>query len=268
MNELLLALGVSHWKPVIGILLLPPVPLLLLVLIGARLLPNHRLMGWLLTVLACAGLWWTSTAAAGHQLRHWFLHAPAVLSPADIATLRGSPLTAIVVLGGGRSPMALEYGTAQLHARGVERLRYGIFLARQTALPLAFSGGTGWGAADGPAEATLAARLARTEFNFKLRWTEDQSRDTRENSTRSVALLREQGVRHIVLVTHDYHMPRAARAFLDAINAGGVPIQLTLAPMGVSPDGTLRAMDWLPSLNGIQDTRLVLHEWLGRLGGA
>lgn len=268
MNDLLLLLGAQDLKPIIGALLLPPVPFLVLVLLGAKLTASRRGLGWVLIVLAVAGIWLSTTSAAGHHLRAWLLRAPVALQPADVATLRGSPQTAIVVLGGGRSPMLQEYGTAQLHPRGVERLRYGIHLSRQTGLPLAFSGGAGWGAVDGPSEADLASRLAQAEFNFKPRWLEGQSRDTRENANRTVPMLRQAGIGRIVLVTHDYHMPRASRAFLEAIATSGGAISLTLAPMGVAPNGPLRASDWMPSLSGTADTRLVLHELIGRLSGA
>ena len=40
-----------------------------------------------------------------------------------------------------------------------------------------------------------------------------ESRDTRENAARTLALLKPAGIDHIVLVTHGYHMPRALRAF-------------------------------------------------------
>ncbi len=268
MNDLLLALGLEGWKPLIGAFILPPVPFVLLVLVGMRVGARRRVLGWLLLLTGCAGLWLSQTTAASHLLRVWALKPPPALQPADVAALRRAPQTAVLVLGGGSVPMRQEYGTSDLHPRGVERLRYGIALARQTALPLAFSGGVGWGGGDRASEAALAARIAENEFGFKLRWQEDQSRDTRENASRSVPLLRDQGIRHIVLVTHNYHMPRAARAFREAIAASGVPIRLTLAPMGVPADGGLRARDFLPSLTGGEHTRLALHEWLGRLLGA
>lgn len=268
MNGLLLTLGLESWKPAIGTLLLPPVPLLLMVLLGAGLMARRRLLGWTVIVLACAGLWLSTTGVAARFVRQSLLQPPPVLQPAEIAALRRAPQAAIVVLGGGRTPLALEYGGAQLHPRSIERLRYGVHLAKQTSLPMAFSGGVGWGGRDGASEAAIAWRTAENELGFKIRWQEGESRDTRENAARTVALLREQGVRHIVLVTHAYHMPRASRAFRQSIAAGPAPMQLTLAPMGAGPDGPLELGDWLPSLGGAEGTRLALHEWLGRLLGA
>ncbi|MDP3222154.1 MAG: YdcF family protein, partial [Rubrivivax sp.] len=89
---------------------------------------------------------------------------------------------------------------------------------------------------------------------------------SRVAALRSVALLEPQGIEQIVLVTHGYHMPRALRNFQRA--AEGRKITMVAAPMGMSPTGRLRASDWLPTAAGFADTRLVLHEWIGRLMGA
>ena len=268
MNELFLALGIESWKPVLAALLLPPVPLLLLALVGARLLPRRRALGWLLLLLALGGLWLSGTGAVRSGLLRWPLMPPPALGEAQIAALKRAPHTAIVVLGGGRRSFGPEYGTAMLHPRGIERLRYGLWLARQTALPVAFSGGLTPGSEPGASEAEIATRVAERDFGRPLRWTEAESRDTRENAIRTVALLHPQGVEHIVLVTHDYHMRRALRNFDRALATAGVAMRVTPAPMGLGDDAPLTLLDWLPSLSGFEQTRLVLHESLGLLVGA
>ena len=58
-------LGIESWKPVIPRRsMLPPVPLLLLVLVGARLLLARRGLGWLPILLATVGLVWRAPASA------------------------------------------------------------------------------------------------------------------------------------------------------------------------------------------------------------
>jgi uncharacterized SAM-binding protein YcdF (DUF218 family) len=209
------------------------------------------------------------TQAAGRLLERWLLDVPPALGAAEIATLKGAPDTVIVVLGGGRKLVAPEYGGADLKPRTLERLRYGLHLARQTGLPLAFSGGVGHGAKDGVSEAEIAARIAEHEFATPLRWTEPRSRDTRENAVLTLRLLRPTGVAHVVLVTHGYHMRRALKNFRDAAQADhGPALRLTPAPMGLSPGTPLIATDWLPSRDAYEDVGLALHEWLGRLAGA
>ncbi len=266
MNEIFLTLGVESWKPLVSALLLPPMPLLLLVLVGARLMYRRRLLAWLLILLGVLGLWLMCTAATGKLMLNGLLRPPPTLDSGDIAELKKSPRTAIVVLGGGRRTLAPEYGVATLTPRSIERLRYAAWLSRETGLPLAFSGGIGHGAKPGPTEADIAARIAERDFGRPLRWLETASRDTRENALRSVALLQPLGIEKIVLVTHASHMTRALRNFERA--GEGHKLKFVAAPMGGPNLGLPDAGDWLPSVVGFEANWIVLHEWLGLLAGA
>jgi uncharacterized SAM-binding protein YcdF (DUF218 family) len=269
MNQIFVTLGIEAWKPTLTTLLLPPVPMLLLVLVGARLMFRRRLLAWLLVLTGVVGIWLACTPAMGVLLTRALLAPPAPLSLDTMRELRRAPDTVIVVLGGGRQLLAPEYGVSNLSPRSVERLRYGLWLGRETSLPVAFSGGIGHGGPAGASEAEIAARIAEREFGRPLRWTEGDSRDTRENAMRTVALLEREGIQRIVLVTHDFHMRRALRNFQRAADQhGGLP-QVLAAPMGLPvPSGGLLARDWLPSASGLTDTNLALREWLGYLAGA
>ena len=268
MNALLVSLGLEGWKPALTTLVLPPLPFLLLVLVGARAMFMRRGLGWLLVLLGCAGVWLSCTSVAGVVLTRWLLAPPPVLSSGAIVDLKRAPKTAIVVLGSGRRLLAPEYGLSNLTPRAIERLRFGLWLARETALPVAFTGGVGLGSPPGATEAEIAARISEREFGFKLRWLEGESRDTRESAVRSVALLHTQGIEHLVLVTHDYHMPRTRKNFEAALAAQGVRMQITQAPLGTVGFGRLSLSDWLPSMRGFESTWLALHEALGALMGA
>ena len=268
MNDLLLTLGLEGLKPLLTTLVMPPLPFLLLTLAGARLMFRRRLLAWVMVLLGTLGIWLSSTTAVGHLLNQALLQPPRALNKGDIAELKRAPRTAVVVLGSGRWALAPEYGVSTLKARSVERLRYGIWLSRETDLPLAFSGGIGHGAPDGNTEAEIASRITEREFGHKLRWQEGRSRDTRENALFTVAQLQSQGIEHIVLVSHAYHMKRALRNFTQATPAAGAALRLTAAPVGVRAGGPLIASDWLPTAEGFEHTRTVLHEWLGLLAGA
>lgn len=266
MNEIILTLGIESWKPLISALVLPPVPLLVLVLVGARLMFRRRLLAWFLILLGVTGLWLMCTPAIGKFLVNGLLRPPPSLTSDEISELKKSPRTAIVVLGGGSRLLAPEYGVASLNARSIERLRYGVWLARETGLPLAFSGGLGHGAKPGPTEADIAARIAERDFGRPLRWLETASRDTRENALRTVALLQPQGIEKIVVVTHSYHMSRALRNFERADQSH--KMKFVGAPIGGPIPGLPVAFDWLPSPSGFDATWVALHEWLGILSGA
>ena len=266
MNSLLVFLGIEAWKPVITALLMPPVPFILLALIGARCILWRRGVGWLLVVLSCTGLWMSGTAAFGEWFTRLVLRPPMALDADAVADLRRDVAAhrpvAIVVLGGGRESRAPEFGVSDLSAPALKRLRYGLWLSRETGAPVAYSGGVGYADVGDAPEAQVAARIAEREFNRPLRWLEDQSRDTRENALRTVALLKPAGITRIVLVTHGWHMRRAQKYFEQA--AAGA-MQVVPAPMGLAAPVDRPVLRWLPTLEGYTLSRSALREALGLL---
>lgn len=268
MNDLLITLGIEGWKPVLAALFLPPLPFLLLILIGGRLMYRHRLVAWSLVLFGTLGTWAMCSSAVSRALSNVLLMPPRALSTSEIGDLKKAPKTAIVVLGAGRSLLAPEYGLSNLSPLSMERLRFALWLSTQTGLPVAFSGGVGHGGEPGPSEAEIAARIAEREFNHPLKWTETISRDTTENAARSLSMLKEAGIEHIVLVTHGFHMRRALLNFERAKQRSGAPMEITAAPMGLAAPVRLTVLHWLPSHAGFTETRIVLHEWIGRLAGA
>jgi uncharacterized SAM-binding protein YcdF (DUF218 family) len=271
MNGLFVLFGLQAWKPVIAALLLPPVPLLLLVLIGARMILWRRGWGWLVVLLSVAMLWLSACEGTADWLQQVLSRPPAPLNADDIAELKHQAKDghlAIVVLGGGRQDMAPEYDLSSLHPRSLERLRYGLWLSRQTGIPVAFSGGTGYAQTAGTPEADIAARIAAEEFNRPIKWVENQSRDTRENAAFTMAVLRPAGITKIVLVTHGFHMRRALRDFRDAASHDGDPIEVVPAPMGLGRYEERPMLRWMPCDLGYVLTRNVLRDGIGLLMGA
>jgi len=246
---------------------MPPMPFVLMMLIGGRVIYRRRLLGWSLLLLAALGTWLMCTTLAGSALQNFLAMPPRVLNTSDIADLKKSQKTAIVVLGGGRRELSPEYGVSNLLPRGVERLRYGIWLSRETGLPIAFAGGVGHGGEPGLTEAEIAARIAEREFGRPLRWTETKSRDTNENALQTLPMLKADGIETIVLVTHYYHMKRSLVAFERASQRLSMPMKVIPAPMGAEGPSRMDLSDWLPSRGGFDSVSYALHEWLGRLLG-
>ena len=258
------------WKPIVTALVMPPVPLLLLILLGFALARARRAFAWVLVLSSSALLWLSCTMGMGSLLDDWLLDVPPALSIAQIAEIKSQVQArkpvAIVVLGGGRDALAPEYATANLMWASLERLRYGLWLARETGAPVGFSGGIGWAQTDsGATEADIAARIAQQDFNRPLRWVENRSRDTRENAKLTTAMLKTAGIHEIVLVTHGWHMPRALRAFREAA-AGSM--EVTAAPMGLARLHDGNSMRWLPTGEGFFRVRQVMREALGLLVGS
>lgn len=267
MDSLFSLIGIDAWKPVLTALLLPPVPFLLLVLVGARLMLPRRGWGWTVILLAVLGLWLSACTGTARLLDRFVLQVPGPLRADRIAEARADVRhKAIVVLGGGVEDSAPEYRLSNLTATSLERLRYGLWLSRETGWPVAFSGGVGWAQRQGISEAEVAARIASQEFGRPLRWTETESRDTRDNAARSIALLKRADVKQVLLVTHGWHMPRAMRAFEEAAAPHGLRIEA--APMGLARNLESPVLEWMPSTPGFRRVRDTLRELLGLVMGA
>jgi uncharacterized SAM-binding protein YcdF (DUF218 family) len=235
---------------------LPPAPLLLLIGLGLLLAARKKAAGLLLAFVAAALLWLLSC----HAVAVWLaLNLLPQYPPLAAATLKSSPVQAIVVLGGGVVPVSPEYGEPQASGAAAMRLRYGAWLARQSGLPVAFAGGMGWGAASTQtlSEGEVARRAALQDYGLDLRWIDGQSRDTAESAQALQALMLKDKARHIALVTHAWHMPRSVRAFERA------GFTVTPAPMGFILPSRNGLLQWLPSGDGLESSRAVLKEWLG-----
>ena len=208
-----------------------------------------------LAVLACWGLWLLSCQAVAIWLS---LHLLPQVAPLQLEDLERQQVQAIVVLGGGVESQAVEYGGPVLSPDAMSRLLYGVYLSQASKLPLAYSGGVGWGAeADKLPEARVAAMALRYIGGPSLRWQESQSRDTRENALNTAQLLQTDGVSRIALVTHAWHMPRSIAHF----EAAGLTV--LPAPMGYVRSDARPLLQWLPSGTGLRDSSWVLREWLG-----
>jgi uncharacterized SAM-binding protein YcdF (DUF218 family) len=68
--------------------------------------------------------------------------------------------------------------------------------------------------------------------------------------------LQPAGVTRIALVTHAWHMERSVRLFERA------GFTVLPAPMNAIAVESYAMLNWLPSADGLQDTRHVLREWL------
>ena len=248
-------------KPVLSSFALPPVLMLLGALLGLLLAVRHKRLGLSVIALSVAALWLVSC----HGTAVWLArHAVPQFAPLTVATLKASKAQAIVVLGGGLQPNAPEYGSAQPNSQTAQRLRYGVWLSRQTGLPVAFAGGLGWGALtaagkDDESEASVAARVALQDYGVALRWLDAQSRDTQENAQLMSRVLTKDGVQHIALVTSAWHMARSVQAFER------VGMVVLAAPTGYTLPEQGSLLEWLPSGQGLLASRRVIREWLGLL---
>ncbi|ABR90355.1 Uncharacterized conserved protein [Janthinobacterium sp. Marseille] len=243
----------SAWlfNTVAGALLLPPLNLILLCALGLLLRPRWPRLGLGLSVLALVVLALCSTRFG----------ATLFISPLEkfnppLQLGDASGAQAIVVLGGGRISNALEYAGQDIPSSPtLHRLRYAATLYRTTHLPVLVSGGQPDGAA--VSEAAVMARVLREDFSVPVRWLEQASNNTAENAQLSARMLREAGVKHILLVTDAMHMQRAKQVFTQA------GLKVVAAPTIFISNARHTPADFLPSSQWLQQTSYALHEWLG-----
>lgn len=269
-NDTFAALGLLDWKPLVGALLLPPLPLLLMGLLAWRTRGRRPILSGLLLALATAGLWFSLCPITGQWLeRQW---SPTMaMSPAQVGDWRRSLAgrkPVVLVLGGGTQRLAPEYGESHLMPGSMERLHYGLWLGRQLQVPVMVSGGTGRAQSPGSAEADVAARIASRDYGRTLRWLENTSVDTRDNARKSLQLLHSEGITEVFLVTHGWHMQRSLRAFTEEAAKVGFAARIVPAPMGMAANDGQAWLQWLPSPDGYRRVHQVLREMLGWLAGA
>jgi uncharacterized SAM-binding protein YcdF (DUF218 family) len=237
------------FKDLLVILLLPPGNGLLL--LGIAGLCRRRRWAFGLAAFATALLVLQSLPlVAGALMASLERRAGPVIADADGAR-------AIVVLGSGLDLDQPEYGGDTAGERTLLRLRYGAVQARRFGLPVLVAGGRPHDATR--TEAAVMAEILDREFAVKVRWQEGESRNTAENASRSAAILREAGIRRVVLVTQAFHMPRAVRLFRTA------GLEVVAAPTQFKTAGrpSFSALDLLPQSHALRNSYYALHEWLG-----
>jgi uncharacterized SAM-binding protein YcdF (DUF218 family) len=213
-------------------------------------------------VLAWRGWRPAGLVAAGTALGALLLATPAAESwlrgdlerEAARSGCSGAEPGAIIVLGGDG---IWGMGGAEVGPLTLERLRAGAALHRRTGLPLLVTGGPLSKKAT-PIGALMAESL-RTDFGVAVRWVETEAPDTRGNASRSAALLRGEGIGSALLVSHGWHLPRAAEAF-SRLHFPVLPV-----PVRVSPPRDGAPTDWIPRADHLAGSWYGIRERMGRL---
>lgn len=238
----------ESFKLAVNSLVLPPGGPVLLVAFGVLVLRRHPRTGRALAFVGAAALWLCSLPLVANAL----VTNLGGATPVDLAAAKKAD--AIVILGGGVRRQALEYGEDTLGRLTLERVRYGAHLARLTGLPVLVAGGAP--DEDVRAEADLMREALEHEYGVPVRWTENRSRNTRENAVNSARLLNAERSRRVLLVVHGFDVRRAKGLFETA------GLEVVAAPTQLPRRDDLEVADFLPSVAALTASHYSLYEIL------
>jgi uncharacterized SAM-binding protein YcdF (DUF218 family) len=235
----------------IAAVLLPPLALVILLTAGLTVRRRLPRLATSLILLATIALYVLSTPWVGGLLLKT-LEISGPVSPVQLQTA-----DAIIVLAGGSYHDAAEYGGDTLNSISLERLRYAVRLHRASGLPLLVTGGKPLGGT--LAEGRLLQQVLRDEYGIAPRWVEDAAHTTWDNARLAAPLLKRDGARRVALVSHAWHLRRAAPLF-EAQGLAVIPAGIRFSSIRMDS-----ALDLLPTPAGLRDSGFALHEWLGIL---
>ena len=230
-------------------LVLPPTSLILLTLLGLGLVRSRpRLAVGLMAASQIALLALATPALVGPLARS--------LEPPPLAADGLRRAQAIVILAGGLSRGAIEWGGETVSDFSLQRVRYGAYLARSSGLPVYVTGGVPPRAKH--AEAQLMAEVLARDYGITPRWVDNTAETTRGNAQMAARDLKPLGIQRVVLVTTAIHMPRSQRAF-EAAGFTVIP-----APTDYAGQRPFEMDQLVPSAGALRVAHFSLREWIAR----
>lgn len=171
----------------------------------------------------------------------------------------GTPVTGIVVLGGGvETGLSATRGQLVLNDAGERMVALGDLARRYPSATLVFAGGSGRLTGDkGVSESEIVRRHAASLGIAPERVTyENRSRNTRENALFSAELVNPKPGERWLLVTSAWHMPRAIGCFREAgFTVTAYPVDYRTAPRIGGIHST--------AADGLFEFDIAVREWLG-----
>lgn len=241
----------------------PPGGFILLMALGLLVMRRYRRAGFYLTASGIGLLYIASLPATAFVLMYWLEPAPTSALNANQllqnAAQTDKPPQAIVILGAGRRYHAPEYADDIPNEFALERIRYGVWLARRTLLPVMVTGGLG--AKYSKSEAEIMKQVIESEYALPVRWIETQSTNTHENAKFSAELLKAEGIDSVYLVTHALHMKRSLASF----EKFGFKVFPAPTAFNSSRRQGMGLGHFLPSAKSLKLTAEAFHEGVGML---
>lgn len=178
------------------------------------------------------------------------------------------PADAIVVLGGATKPAFPPRPTVDLSEQG-DRVFYGAQLYREGKAPVVIaSGGRIAWRGGGPSESADMAEILKTLGVPASAILQDPtSLNTYQNAVNVRQIIKERGIRTILLVTSAMHMPRSLQIFRrQGIEAIPAPTDFLVTQQEIAePNSSFQAtlLSLLPDADRLDKTTRALKEYIG-----
>jgi uncharacterized SAM-binding protein YcdF (DUF218 family) len=234
-----------YLKTLLRQLILPPAGPLLLGLAGLLLLRRRPGLGRILIAFALGFLWLISMPLISDAI----VSIAQTQSPLDLSRLEGAQ--AIVILGGGVThAVSPEYaGAPAAGSELMDKIAYGAYVSRRTALPILISGFE--------YEADAMQATLRTNFDIQPRWIDRDAYDTFQNARNAAALLQRDGIERVILITMATHMRRSVREF------AATGLTVLPAPMDILVRRPAGITDFVPSATALLRSHEAIYELIG-----
>lgn len=217
---------------------------------------GFRRLALVLGVLSVAWLWVWSLPATSYALRGYLesQHSPMAVEATPEAE-------AIVVLGGGTWPMQFDQPYPNLGAAS-DREWHGARLYQAGKAPfLILTGGHDPQFSATSSAETMRRFMADLGVPESAMVLEDQARNTTENALFTAQILRDRGIKRILLVTSALHMPRSVALF----ERQGLEVVPAATDHEVRPQPAWRR--WMPSTDALDGSSRAIKEVVGKLVG-
>lgn len=177
---------------------------------------------------------------------------------------------AIVVLGGGTESAQYPRPIVEVNSAG-DRILYGAMLYQEGKAPyiLVSGGNITWlnGRQMTPAR-EMADLLRIMNVPAEAVWLQPKSQNTYEDALYSSLMLKEKGIKRILLVTSAMHMPRSVALFEhQGIEVIPAPVDYTVTEAGwdniMNFDPMSTPVNLLPNASALSLTTNVLKEYIG-----
>jgi uncharacterized SAM-binding protein YcdF (DUF218 family) len=235
-------------------LLVYPLSLGMLLLLGAVLSGalGRRGLSWLLTLLGFLVIYFPSTEFGSEALMQPLEGRHPAFSPEEL------PAADAIVLLGGASNGPARFGRGGDLNAAADRVMFAAELYFSGKAPIILISG---GSADSmPAEAELLAQqLQALQIPRKQLLLETQSRTTYDNAVMGGEMLKNAGLKHILLVTSGAHMRRSLALFENQ----GLQVTAAATDHQIPKFSDPYIPGWVPTFSRLARATRAIHEWVG-----